>query len=184
MKTTEPIFALLLMAGLLGGCCRQAFNNFGPDQSYSLSGNWRVQGNAAAGRYEATANAFICPRSGHLCRISLAVSFISGSNSLDVRLMTDAGNRPDTILESWHFSEQMPPLGAQSFPLEADSVKRPTLQLNTRYWLAVLPGAPDTKAGWNLGLTGPIGMIASSIDGNSWSYTAARQRGAFRIDVR
>jgi hypothetical protein len=172
------------MAGFSSGCCRQVFDNFGPDQTYSLSGSWRVQGRAAPGGYEATANAFICPRSGHLCHIFLAVSLLSGSNLVDVHLMTDAANRPTAVLESWRFNGQIPPFGTQSFPIEADSVKRPMLQAKTRYWLAVVAGAPDTRAGWNQGLTGPKGMIVSSSDGASWSYMNAGQPGAFRIDVR
>jgi hypothetical protein len=181
------IILVLLAAFTSGGCChrcRPAFDNFATGQSYQLVGNEAVQGTAASGGYNATANAFTSARAGRLCRVVVATGLKSGSNAVELRLMTDGANRPATVLESWHVSGQMKAFGTPAAPVTVSSVQQPSLQAGTQYWLVALPGAPDTMAGWNEALVPPNGPIDFSADGISWPQATSGERGAFRVDVR
>jgi hypothetical protein len=133
---------LFILGALTGGCCtircKPAFDNFGPGQTYQLAGNEAVQGSAAQGGYNGTANAFVPLRSGRLCRVFVATGLKSGSNAVDLQLMNDGGNRPAGVLESWHLTNKMARFGTQSAPVKACSSKHPWVQAGRQYWMVAL----------------------------------------------
>jgi hypothetical protein len=115
--------------------------------------------------------------------VRLALSLSAGANEMDLRLYTDAGGHPGTVLESIHVSGQMPRFGdfGAGHLVTFNSALHPLLQAGGAYWLVPLaPGG--IVAGWNFndqGRRSPFAMSAQ-FEPTTW---AVRQdtEGAFEV---
>lgn|GEM_PF-1805930 len=131
------------------------FSTFGSSgDSYDRDSGWGI-GHSQIGDFARAARFTVTgPQSYSLSLIELAAFLNSGYNQLDVALMSDAGNKPGTILESFSFVGQM---GTQPLSLNqknpvlvgtSASDPHPLLVAGTSYWLAA--SVPDgTSAAWS-----------------------------------
>ncbi|NLT76170.1 MAG: hypothetical protein GXX98_06570 [Planctomycetes bacterium] len=113
-----------------------------------------------------------------LDRIELAAALSFGLNQLNVSLMADAAGLPGTVLESFSFTDQMPPHGDPDTVVGV-SATNPLLTAGSTYWLAAF--APnDTGAVWWCTSPEVYGSNANSVDGGSW-YAETTCMPAFEI---
>ena len=117
----------------------------------------------------------------YLDKIELAVGLVSGTNQLDVWLMSDAAGQPGAIIETFSFNGAMGAFGNANPPLAANSVLRPVLLPGTPYWLIAHAPASDTWAAWNLNSLIVSGTHAERQGLGPWSVDAEETLGALRI---
>jgi len=154
------------------------YDNFGPGDSYQTIG-WTV---GSLFDFD-QGNAFAVDSLGmdyYLETIELAVGLVSGPNELDVWLMTDSAGEPDTIIESFHFSDEMGSFGDLSPPLTANSLLNPLLEADEQYWLIASVSDPETWAAWYRNSTGDVGLTAQGDDPGTWGVSE-RTKGVFRV---
>lgn len=174
------------------------FDNFEIGDTYNVSDGRQVL-DLPGGTID-SANRFRTPVGpGFLLdSIELAVSLDSGPNELDVFLATDVPFRadgygaPGPVVEAFHFSTEMGPIGSLNPPLVANSVLHPLLASDTRYWVVASAPQEGTLAFWNFTLLpfGPVsdpesflntGIRASSL-GGGWDVFNGTQ-GVFRVQA-
>jgi hypothetical protein len=192
MKTNPvPFLHCLAIGALLATAAPPAhaqgilYNNFGPGDTYMLSGSWALSATTpvAANPFTATGNTL------QFDSVTLALAAIPGRpNQIDVWLMSDAGGLPDAIIEAFHFTNAMPPADYQFHsPLVASSIFHPLLEEGTRYWVAASVAdyvtTPGIYAQWNMnptGDTGPFAFREAGID--HWFVNpGGNERGAYRV---
>lgn len=112
--------------------------------------------------------------------IELAAALVSGTNQLDVSLMSDVGGQPGSVIESFSFIDQMGDFDNNNPLLVGTSILHPLLLPDTDYWL--VPSASDeTLAAWNYASPNVTGMVARSLDGGPWNVFNS-DLSAFRIN--
>lgn len=142
-------FFTLAVVAMVGAMCPAAtmvlFDNFSVEDQYSLElgeifncdgfKTWYTRHYAAV--------SFVPDWTTFLDHIDLPISFLEGSNEMDVVLFADNGTGlPGEILETIHLSGRMPIKdGMYHAPLTATSVLRPQMEGGKTYWIAVSPGA-------------------------------------------
>ena len=159
------------------------YDNFGPGDTYHQNTGWTLSGGSPIDKDWDQGSAFALDSFGmdyYLDTIDLAVGLVSGPNELDVWLMTDSAGEPDTIIESFHFSDEMGSFGDLSPPLTANSLLNPLLEADEQYWLIASATGPDTWAAWNLNSTGDVGLRAYRADLGTWGVSE-RTKGVFRV---
>ena len=157
------------------------FNTFGPGDSYNTSMGWTV-GYSGLDYVQGCQFMFSGARSYFLDSVEAAIALAEGENQLTLALMTDAGNLPDTVIESFSFVDQMGAFGNNNPPLAGTSVLRPVLAPDTNYWL-VASVPVNTGAAWNLSSPAVSGKVANQSveNGGEWEY-AETTLGAFRVN--
>ena len=161
-------------------------NKFGPGDAYTVDYGYAVTnlGPTWGYIYVETGTSFIPIGSNYsLDRIELAIAIWSGSNELDVLLMTDDNGKPGTIIETFHFSEAMGPYGFPNPLLGANSVLHPLLNVDTKYWLVCSATVPGTDLLWNMNLIhDEVEWHAQrNYPGGPWSLGGDYYGAAFRI---
>ena len=187
MKSIFSILTFLIVAGLISSTVPSAhaaviFDNFGPGDTYNTgAGGTITSSGSTVGIDFDQGNAFTPIGSDYrLDTIELAMWLVSGTNALDVWLMSDSSGKPGAVIEAFNFLGVM-----QSAPgsvLLANSLLNPHLLAGTQYWLVASTPGPDTWAAWNWNSTGDTGPNASRADGGSWNVTNTTG-GAFRISA-
>jgi hypothetical protein len=166
-----------------------AYNNFGPGDTYDPTTGWSVTGGDYApfiphiqgSRFTSAATGILA-----VIRISLHNSFHDppGFNQVDVRLYeADLAGNIGPIMAAFTRGG-LPPFGGSEAP-ETISSFDPDVVLTTgkRYWITVAPGDHSTDAVWNWNSLGMGDRHANSSDfGATYSYTDARV-GAMRIEL-
>jgi hypothetical protein len=116
--------------------------------------------------------------------LDIALQIFSGTDSVTVKLMNDAGGLPGGDLEAWSVNGLAPIFTCctlQALP----GLGTLTLSSGTTYWVAAFPAA-DTLAVWNDNTTGVTGTRAA-FDGSGWNIasqpdgTTVFTTGAFAI---
>jgi hypothetical protein len=184
MKRLTWVLAACLAA--LAGPARAdvIYSNLGPGESY-LNAAWVEAGPNITGGPTRYAFDFTVSTDTFFDSARLAVGLAGGANEIDLRLYTDAGGRPGTVLEAVHASGQMPHLFDfnSGHLVEFDSALHPLLQAGGTYWL--LPFASgDTFAGWNENSQGQNGLFAESFDAEpmTWYVEQDLRKGAFEVN--
>ena len=127
------------------------FNTFGPGDTYDTSTGWTV---GFPGTYQDIGQAFTPAGNTYtLDRLVLALGWVTGTNAVDVSLMTAVGDLPGSVLETQYFVVSSVPLGE------------------------------STWAAWNWNIAGTIGPLAYRQNGGAWSaftdvQTALRAEGS------
>jgi hypothetical protein len=182
----------LLLVGLLfarSALAYDAYNNFGPSDSYDATTGYAVTAGAyppsftpfiQAGRFTAEASGMVA-----VIRMALHESFHPEAdfNQVDVRLHNaDASGNIGSIIAAYtrggltDFGLSDPPTTITSFDPAV------TLTAGNQYWIVVAPGDGSTDAVWNWD-AGAGGLRAVSTNsGLSYSYLGGRL-GAMRIEV-
>ena len=111
--------------------------------------------------------------------VELAMSHVLGANELDLRLMSDVGNQPGAIMETFHFSGAMNPLGQYNPLLVAHSTGWTVLYPNTNYWfVASVP--LGSSAAWNISSPAVSGTFAQMYGSGPWNVNQGTM-SAFRV---
>jgi hypothetical protein len=159
------------------------FSTLGPGDTYNINSGYAI---GAFDEYcweLGNQFSFTGPNPYQLDSIELAVGFVSGTNVLDVWIMSDAAGKPGTIIESFNFIGDMGYFRQNNPLLVGNSVSSPTLTPDTPYWLTVSVPDDGTKAAWNRADPVVYGVLALSLDAGSWwSLSNNVGMGAFRIN--
>ena len=167
-----------------------AFNNFGPGDTYDTTTGYSVTGTEMEGPLflpqHIVGSRFTSEATGILAviRIALHDIFTPGFNQVDVRLYeADGAGNLGPILAA--FTRGGLPPGGGADPPETITSFDPavTLTAGNMYWLVVAPGDSTTEATWNWSSSGAGDRLVESFDGGlTYSYRDSR-RGAMRIEV-
>ncbi len=184
-------FGCLALGFLFGNSALafDAYNNFGPGDTYDTTTGWAVTGGDYApfiphiqgSRFTSEATGILA-----VIRISLHNSFHMppGFNQVDVRLYeADLAGDIGPIMAAFTRGG-LPTFGGSEAP-ETISSFDPAVVLTTgkQYWIVVAPGDHSTDAVWNWNSLGLSDRHANSIDsGATYMYSDARV-GAMRIEV-
>jgi hypothetical protein len=180
--------ACLAVSAALAGPARAdvLYSNLGPGESYVQDRGWLESAPDSARGTVRQAIAFTAGGTDALFDgARLALGLNRGANEIDLRLYTDAGGQPGTVLDTIHAGGQMPPFGmfGSGHLVTFDSAAHPPLRAGATYWL--LPFASgDTWAGWNLNNQGRGSPFALSQEGEpaSWEVFPNVTQGAFEVN--
>jgi hypothetical protein len=163
-KLLGGVLALLLLSGTAKADI--IFNTFGPGDTYDRSTGWTV---GFPGTYQDIGQAFTPAGNTYtLERLVLALGWVTGTNAVDVSLMTAVGGLPGSVLETWHVTN-LPSFGTGG-PITVDSVLHPFLEQGTQYFVvSSVPLGESTWAGWNWNIAGTTGPLAFRQNGGPWS---------------
>jgi hypothetical protein len=172
------------------------FSNYGPGVGFDPNGGIFVSGETSThlgsffGLIDGAAY-FDTPAGvpAILDAVEVPLSLIDGANEFVVAVMSNAaGSRadqqkgvPGSIIESWDLS------GVLAFPPAASiliqSTAHPLLQAETRYWLALFAGQPNSMIGWSAPSASDIFRTSTRsprLSGHSDWYNTAGS-AAFRV---
>lgn len=150
------------------------FTSFGPGQTHDSVG-FLVSGPASFAGTNIWAFSFTPGADYTLSDVSVGIqsAFLNvPSGQLSLRLMTDSGGAPGTVLESW--STVFPPSPTVSTFASIGT----SLVSGTQYWLAMFPASSGSSGIWLFGLTG-TGLQATG--GGPWTVTATSSYAAFEL---
>jgi len=144
--------AAVVFAGMAGAQAAVIYDNFGPGDTYITWHGWTV-GLGTSYDYDA-GESFVPTETYTLDTIELAMWLASGTNELDVWLMSDSGGFPGTVIEAFSFVGEMEsPASSISHILLGNSALHPVLEAGTQYWLVASAPESDTYAAWNMSLS-------------------------------
>jgi len=178
VRSAGFLFVLALLVAAAPAGAGVIYSNFGPGDSYS-QGTGLTIGDSGSD-YE-QGSAFTPGSSFTLGQIDFAISLVSGTNQVELWLMSDSGGEPGSIIESFGFVGAMGSFGFLNPPLSAISVLNPVLQAGVQYWLIASAPVADTWAAWNLNDQGATGYLAWRQSGGAWEIDSGEPQGAFRI---
>jgi hypothetical protein len=161
------------------------YSTLGPGESYQQFSQWAEEGPAVPSGPVRQAEAFTAGGTDTVFDSArLAVSLRTGANEIDLRLYDTVGGQPGTVLETMHFSGQMPRFGdfGSGHLLTLQSALHPLLRAGETYWLLPLASG-DTAAGWNWNDQGRNGPHAGSsqVEPMSWDVFQ-RLQAAFEVN--
>ena len=177
-KQTICIVIMLLLA--IPSHAAVIFSTLGPGDTYNTSVGYTIgvspyeydQGNSFSFSVAAPYN---------LDTIELAAGLVSGTNEIDVWLMSDAAGEPGAIIEAFNFVGAMGTFGNNNPLLVGTSVLRPVLTPGTDYWLIASAPNSDTWAAWNLSSPAVSGSRAVREGAGPWTVDTDTM-AAFRVE--
>ncbi len=102
-----------------------------------------------------------------------------GLNKIDVRLMTDVGGKPGTIIEGWSFVDK---LAIDPQILMGASTLHSVLVPGTPYWLVASTPDSGTWADWLKSSPAVLGTHVRRLGSGDWEVYSNITQGAFRIN--
>ena len=181
MKRLIVICVILVLTGQVNASTT-LFSTLGPGDTYQTNVGWTI-GYPGQDNEQGDQFSFAAAAPYYLDTIELAVRYVSGTNELDVWLMSDAAGEPGAIIEAFNFVGLMGQSGHSNPLLVGTSVLRPVLTPGTDYWLIASAPNSDTWAAWNWSLPAVAGLHAWRQGAGAWSVspTGANSMGAFRV---
>ena len=148
------------------------YSTFGPGDTYDENSGWTIGGSGVwvqGLQFTPAENAVVQT-------IEIAAFRLAGGAAVNVSLMTDASDRPGSVLETVPICcfGDVASIGL------ANSVVWPLLTGGTKYWLVVSPIAAGDAFGWNRNLDLPGALNVQQSMGGPWSAGLDWQ-GAMRI---
>jgi hypothetical protein len=179
------VAAVALLLGSVGQARADVISsNLGPGDTYDRI-NGRVESGPDIFPVGATRQAVAFTVTGGDFRFDsaqLGLTFVSGTNAIDLRLYSDAGGEPGTVLETFH-ATGLPAFGSTDNTLTTfTSALHSLLQAGQEYWL--LPFASgDTGVAWNDNSTGANSVALShETEPTTWQILPFSPQGAFRVN--
>jgi hypothetical protein len=157
------------------------FSDLGSGGSvYNQFGANAISGSAAGpGGSVTQGDAFTPSSTAVLGQIDVALTFISGTNSVELTLNADNAGSPGAVLQTWTLTN-LPTFGT-CCTLETVTPNSPiTLMSGTQYWLIASVVAANTSDGFNWNNTGATGPHAESDKGQPFVVSTATI-GAFDV---
>ncbi len=155
-------------------------STLGPGDTYDTSTGWGI-GDSVMEVDTANQFSFTGSKPYFLDTVELAVALVSGTNELDVWLMSDAAGEPGGIIEAFNFVGIMKPFGQDNPLLVGHSILHPVLSPGIDYWLVASAPDSDTVAGWNFSSPAVSGTVAQRSGTGLWAVASDGTLGAFRV---
>ncbi|HOW69985.1 MAG TPA: choice-of-anchor R domain-containing protein [Phycisphaerae bacterium] len=176
--------ALVVLGPVLMADADTIFNNFGPDDAFSVGGRL-LQGETfgTIGNVDQAISFTVGPSSYLLTQIVLGVGVAgppnTGTGPLDVVIASDAAGLPGGALQTSALNVNVTGQQVLHAPFPG------TLQLdaNTTYWV-IADAKGNFDGGWGFNSTGDIGPTAGRSDNGPWNYRPADERMATRVEGR
>jgi hypothetical protein len=107
----------------------------------------------------------------------------TGTNNLDVWLMSDNGGGPGTIIESFNLVDKLQGPASYHPPILVNSVSHPILQNGSQYWLVLSTPVQGTYVEWFQNYPGTTSAYAWRDDMGPWTIPSSPPAitGVFRI---
>ncbi|HUE23205.1 MAG TPA: choice-of-anchor R domain-containing protein [Bryobacteraceae bacterium] len=166
------------------------YTNLGTGTSVYNAGTGWTEAGAEANDYPlAEAMAFTLgsdpPNDYILVRIDMGITYLQGTNGMNLILAEDNGGVPGTIIYSTSFTN-LPDFGTcctlQTAKLAPTKSSYVALKAGQQYWLYPLPADTTTYLIWNLDVTKKQGNGAVSKDyGTTWTAATMNPFGAFNL---
>jgi hypothetical protein len=184
MKMKRCLFLSLVIAilGAVQVSAMPLYSTLGSGDSYNTMMGYTI---GLSPNFYDQGNQFVIDgtQSYLLDTIEVAIGLISGTNEVDVWLMSDVGDEPGAIIESFNFAGQMGDFGEYNPLLVGTSVLNPVLTPGTKYWLIASAPQSDTWASWNLSDPDINGLRAvRESETNPWSIYSDATMAAFRVN--
>jgi hypothetical protein len=184
MKMKRCLFLSLVIAilGAVQVSAMPLYSTLGSGDSYNTMMGYTI---GLSPNFYDQGNQFVIDgtQSYLLDTIEVAIGLISGTNEVDVWLMSDVGDEPGAIIESFNFAGQMGDFGEYNPLLVGTSVLNPVLTPGTKYWLIASAPQSDTWASWNLSDPDINGLRAvRESETNPWSIYSDTTMAAFRVN--
>jgi hypothetical protein len=173
LSSLAALLVFVLPGGTPVNAATIVFNNIPASPAYyQNAGNWL---GTLANQYAITATTFTPSASGQLDELTLGLFYVSGANSVTLRLSPDTGGLPGTPI----WQANVPPAPGFGSLLSVTGIGGPMLNASQTYWLeGVAPVTPTTLHAWETNNQGDAGPTISS--GN---YIANTQRFSLRVGV-
>lgn len=160
-----------------------AYSNFGPDQSYEISGGWTVSGPTSGFPTQVVVFQFTAQATGSLASVVMPFGHVLGTNVGRVILYQDSGS--DSIgdpLIQW--TQSLDTLGQPDLVTLTNSEDVPFLVTGKKYWLGTHYVADDTWDAWNMTTVADAQLCGFSYNGgDSYNYSMQFPAGAFEVNV-
>ena len=178
---------LFLVVGLIAPVVRGsvAYDTFSTNFGYETQAGSNITGASSAPGYTDTANKFISQASGPVSDIWVPVARVSGVNAFDVQLMSDNGNSPGAVLQSWTITDQAFPFdGVYHNPIHLTVAGGTVLQQGTPYWLNLHATSDDGHLVWMFTRPPRFETVAQRFaPGGAWNVLNPGFTSAYRVDV-
>jgi hypothetical protein len=171
----------VFILSLLAVPCRAGpvFSTLGPGDTYNTVAGYTI-GRSGFEYDQGFQFSFTGPSPYFFNTIELAAGRFTGTNQLEVWLMSDALGEPDTVIEKLNVGA-MGLFGQNNPLLVGHSVLHPILSPGTNYWLIASAPNSDTWAGFNHSSPEVLGTRASRQGTGPWSVLPDETLGAFRV---
>ena len=177
-KMTICIVIVLLLA--VPSHAALIFSTLGPGDTYNTGVGYTI--GVSPNEYDqGNSFSFSVAVPYYLDTIELAASLVTGTNEIDVWLMSDAAGEPGAIIEAFNFVGAMGTFGNNNPLLVGTSVLRPVLTPGTDYWLIASAPNSDTWAAWNYSSPAVSGSRAVREGAGPWSVSTSTM-AAFRVE--
>lgn len=162
-----------------------AYNTFSADFGYEFLAGSTIAGSAASPGYTETANKFTSLATGAITDIWIPVADNGGANTFEILLMSDVGNQPSGILESWTLVDQaFPFVPSYQEPIHLSLSSSTVLQEGTAYWINLRAGADDSWLVWDFTRPPIFETVAQRFaPGGAWTILSPGFTSAYRVDV-
>jgi hypothetical protein len=160
------------------------FSNFGPPgNAYNAGVGWTVSEPGSPPGLFQNANAFTPSVGSQVTRIDLALTHVSGVNNAVIKLATDNGGIPGTVLGSFFVFGQ-PPFGTCCAVTTVNVSPIIPVAAGHKYWVVAVAGpngANNTWDAWQLTYNGASTGAVKSWNGSTWLDFTGDPSGAFDV---
>ncbi|MFC1604756.1 choice-of-anchor R domain-containing protein [Planctomycetota bacterium] len=175
-KQTICIVIMLLLA--IPSHAAVIFSTLGPGDTYDIGTGYTI---GSPDNEQGNQFSFAAVAPYYLDTIELAAGLVSGTNEIDVWLMSDAAGQPGAIIEAFNFTN-LGTFGQNNPLLVGTSVLRPVLTPGTDYWLIASAPNSDTWAVWNISSPAVLGLRATRQGAGPWWVGLDETMAAFRVE--
>jgi hypothetical protein len=170
---------IMLTAVVPAAASTIVFNDLGPGDSYTNSGDWFGKYNGFS--YNPIASDFVAAGSGKVNELWTAIFHSTGLNEVTLAVLTDNAGNPGTVMWQQSFADR---LGSYRSVLHLVDIDGPTLTSGTRYWLqASTPDVEGTSQSWYFNNQNDWGLLARAVNGGSLHVVGQTERLAMRVGV-
>lgn len=157
------------------------YSTLDPGDSYMQNAGFAITGAASAIGVDFDAGSPFIPLADYTFdSIDIALTWMAGTNAADAWLMSDVGNAPGAILESFHFENLAEFATTNTALATGTSTLHPLLLTGVQYW-AIALASDNSQIVFNANSIGALSLNART-DNGVWAVgPAPTLAGAFRI---
>jgi len=159
------------------------YNTFGTgDPSFHTNWGWTL-GTVGPDYEISMGNAFTPTQNYQLTSVEAALTYFSGTNSMNLVLMNSTGTgQPASVLETFSLTNLANAWQNNNYVLTASSTPGIDLLKGNQYWLFAEPTDPTTFAMWNMSLSSKGSIIDNDYASDYNVVQPNNLQGAFQID--